>query len=61
MDAVATWDNSVYMSQFVEQGAGTHLVSGIRGVLGKGVCGQVRVGAPDPSLTGNGGMLAVSE
>lgn len=34
-------------------------MSRIRGGLGK--CGRVRVGAPDPSLTGNGGMVAVTE
>ena len=38
---------------------GTHLVSRVRGGLGKR--GRVQVGAPDPNLTGNGGMVAVSE
>lgn len=59
MGAVATWDDSVVEGLIVEQEAGTHLVSGIRG--GKGKRRRVRVGAPDPNLTGNGGMVAVTQ
>ena len=36
-------------------------MSGIRVGRGKGGCGRVRIGAPDPTLTGNGGMVAVTE
>ena len=59
MGAVAAWDNSVVHGLIVEQEAGTHLVSRIRNEVGRRE--RVRVGAPDPSLTGNGGMVAVTE
>ena len=36
-------------------------MSRILGGLGKRACGRVRVGAPDPSLTGTGGLIAVTE
>lgn len=59
MGAAVTWDNSGVESLIVEQGAGTHLVSRIRNnCVGRE---RVRVGAPDRSLTGNAGMVAVSE
>ena len=60
MGAAVNWDNSVVQGLIVEQEAGTHLVSRIRNNnMGRGE--RVRVGAPDPSLTGNGGMVAVTE
>ncbi len=59
MGAVAAWDNSVVHGLIVEQEAGTHPVSRIRNEMGRRE--RVRVGAPDPSLTGNGGMVTVTE
>jgi hypothetical protein len=60
MGAVAAWDNSVVHGLIVEQEAGTHLVSRIRNEVGRRER-RVQVGAPDPSLTGNAGMIAVTE
>jgi hypothetical protein len=59
MGAAVTWDNSVVEGLIVEQEAGTHLVGRIRGGTGKRR--RVRVGAPDPKVTGNAGMVAVTE
>jgi hypothetical protein len=59
MGAVATWDDSVVEGRLSKQEAGTHLVSRIRNGVGRRE--RVRVGAPDPHVTGDAGMVAVTE
>jgi hypothetical protein len=59
MGAAVTWDDVGCESTLSSRKGGTHLVSRIRD--GRGVRRQVRVGAPDPSLTSVSGMAAVTE
>jgi hypothetical protein len=57
--AASTWDNVDCESTLFGGKAGTRLVNRIRG--GKRKRRQVRIGAPDPGLTPNAGLCAVSE